>query len=208
MAIDIKTENIEIIGAEEAIRLFDRLLTSDTQMDAVVKKLIRKELREAKTRVSRDLSGDYVINDPRNAAKAVKYSVYKKLFGGNISILAKRRASSTRATLNRERTLDPRKPGGNRRRRSARTEQLESYYGSDRGFVLRFLNAGTKARKIAFKENGKRKRDKWSEHPNTGNRGVITGNNMFMNTAPKQMSAAIESIVQEIENYIGKVENG
>lgn len=192
MAIDIKTEDIEIIGADELARLFDSLLTSDPDMDALVRKLIRKELREARNRTSREIAG-YIENDPRKAAKAVKNTVYKKLFGGNISILSKRRASSTRVTLNKIRKVDQAPPqrGGNRRKVSERTKQLESYYGSDRGFILRFLNAGTKARMTKY-----------------GNRGAITANNMFVNTAPRHLLLAVESIVQEIENYIAKEANG
>jgi len=207
MALDIKIENFELIGADEVARLFDRLLTSDTDMDVLVRKLISKELRAARSRISKELAKE-LESDPRKAALAVKSSVYKQLFGGNVSILAKRRASSTRVTLNRERTLEPNKPGGNRRRVSTRTKQLESYYGSDRGFILRFLNAGTTGRHIQFTPNGKRKEDKWNKHPNTGNRSALTGNNMFANTAPRHMVLAVETIIKEVENYIASLANG
>ena len=136
---------VEIIGAEQVSAMMASLLTNEPTMDRMVRRLIAQKTREARNRVSRDMAV-YIKDDPRKAARAVKHMVYKTLFGSNISILSKRKASSTRATLKRERKLDsnPRQWGGNRRPRSQRTEQMDSYFGADRGFVLRFLSSGRK----------------------------------------------------------------
>lgn len=192
MAIDIKTENLELIGADELGRIFDSLLTSDTQMSTMLRKLIRKEFLFARRRISRDIAAA-LPHDPRKAAMAVKSSVYKQLFGANLSILAKRRASMSRVTLTRPRKLDqnPHQRGGNRRPQSDRTKQLESYYGADRGFILRFLNAGTDDRQTRY-----------------GRRGAISPRGLFAHVAPWHMDFAIEEIANEVVEYIKKQANG
>lgn len=185
-------EYIEIDGDKDVERLIDSLLSTNQTMDKFVRKLIAKVMGEARGRVSKDISVS-LANDPRKAYKAVKRAVYKQLFGGNISILAKRKASSSRATLVRQRKLDlhPYQRGGNRIKRSDRTKQLDSYYGSDRGFVLRFLNSGTSARQTRF-----------------GNRGAITGNNMFGHIAPWHMEQAVDEISDAVAEYITQKAHG
>lgn len=183
---------VEVIGAEQVSAMMASLLTNEPTMDRMVRRLIAQKTREARNRVSLDIGG-YIEDDPRKAARAVKHMVYKTLFGSNISILSKRKASSTRATLKRERKLDsnPKKRGGNRRPRSQRTEQMDSYFGADRGFVLRFLSSGTKKRKTRF-----------------GNRENIAGSGMFGRIAPWHMEQAIQEVNEAILEYINKQANG
>lgn len=183
---------VEIIGAEQVSAMMASLLTNEPTMDRMVRRLIAQKTREARNRVSRDMAG-YIKDDPRKAARAVKHMVYKTLFGSNISILSKRKASSTRATLKRERKLDsnPRQWGGNRRPRSQRTEQMDSYFGADRGFVLRFLSSGTTQRQTRF-----------------GNRGTIAESGMFGRIAPWHMEQAIQEVNEAILEYINKQANG
>jgi hypothetical protein len=121
----------------------------------------------------------------------VKFAVYKTLFGGNLSILAKRKAGA-KYELVRKRKLDenPHQRGGNRRPRSQRTKQLETYFGADRGFVLRFLNAGTDTRETR-----------------NGSRGAIRPRGVFEHTAPWQMETAAEIMADKINEYVKKVAN-
>lgn len=167
-----------------------------------IKKIIREELKDATGRVREDATYE-MKDDPRKAYKAVKYTVYRKILGGNVSILSPRKAGA-RYELIKPMTLNPNKPGGNRRTVSGRTYQIETYYGRDRAFILRFLNSGTSNRNIKFTENSKRKVDKWNKHPNTGNRGNIAPRNWFANMAPKEMELACENLAGVIEEELAE----
>jgi hypothetical protein len=143
-------------------------------------------------------------SDPRNAYKAVRFAVYKRLFGGQVNILQSRRAGVMRL-YEPQRTLDPGKRGGNRRQRSQRTTNLMSYNGVDRGFILRWLNGGmnrTHPRTIRFTENPNRKVDKWNKHPNTGYRGAIAARNWFGNASLMELRTVASEMQQLIDKII------
>lgn len=91
--------------------------------------------------------------DPRDAYKAVRMAAYRRMVGGNLNILQRRKATNQRSTYQPVRKLREGQRGGNRMAESARTKQLRSYYGKDRGFVLRFLNSGTGERSTRFHAN-------------------------------------------------------
>lgn len=183
-------EHIEVRGLVENAEMFDHLLTTDTNFNDSTRAMIRSVLKDARKKVSRDISG-YLDSDPRKAARAVKFAVYKTLFGGNLSILSKRKAGA-KYELVHKRKLDenPHQRGGNRRPRSQRTQQLETYFGADRGFVLRFLNAGTNTRETRY-----------------GTRGAIGPRGVFEHTAPWQMETAAEIMADKINEYVKKVAN-
>lgn len=152
-----------------------------------IRKIIREELKDAVKRVKEDAK--YAMaSDPRKAYRAVKSSIYRKILGGNISILQRRKAG-TRYRLIRERKLDinPHQRGGNRRKRSERTEALDTYFGADRNFVLRFLNSGTVTR-----------------HTKYGNRGMRVARNWFTNDAPHEMDIAAENLSAIIEEELAE----
>lgn len=183
-------EHVEVRGLVENANMFDHLLTTDKKFYDSTRSFIRSVLKDARKKVSRDIQ-TFIENDPRKAARAVKFAVYKTLFGGNLSILSKRKAG-VKYELVRQRKLDenPHQRGGNRRPRSQRTQQLETYYGADRGFVLRFLNAGTDTRETRF-----------------GTRGAIRPTGLFEHTAPWQMETAAEILADNINEYVKKVAN-
>ena len=185
------TDHVQISGMVENQEMFEHLLTYEPGFDRNFRAVLKKVLREARNKLSKDAQ-NYIKNDPRKAARAVKHTVYKQLFGGNLSILQKRRAGA-RYELVRHRKLDenPHQRGGNRRKRSERTRQLDSYFGADRGFVLRFLALGTAPRFTKY-----------------GNRGIINATNWFGHTAPWQMEAAAEEAANAINEYIKKQANG
>jgi hypothetical protein len=82
-----------------------------------------------------------------------------------------------------KRKLDenPNQRGGNRRPRSQRTEQIDTYYGKDRGFILRFLNSGTASRDTRF-----------------GNRGAIPAGRQFETSSTWQMEKAAEELANSM----------
>lgn len=176
--------------AKQQAKAFARLLISDKDMRKRIRKIIREELKDTAKRLREDASYE-IKDDPRKAFKAVKSTVYRKILGGNVSILNPRKAG-TRYKLLRDRKLDrnPHQVGGNRRKRSARTEQIDSYFGKDRAFILRFLSSGTDNRRTIY-----------------GNRGSITARNWFQNMAPQEINLAAENIAQIVDEELAEAYN-
>ena len=75
-----------------------------------------------------------------------------------------------------------------------RTEQIMNYGPLDRGFILRFLNQGTKTRSTIY-----------------GNRSSISAGNFFMpaaNTAMAQAISNLSTIIEdELQNILSKTKN-
>lgn len=171
-------------------RAISRLMVQDPETRKRIVKVIRKEIKAARNRIARDVHSS-LSDDPRKAYRAVKSMVYKRILGGNVSILAARHAG-IRYILVRHRKLDdnPNQRGGNRRRRSYRTHQIDTYFGKDRGFILRFLNSGTEGRETHY-----------------GNRGSIRTRQIFERSAAWQMDSAADVVAQSIEEELAKAFN-
>ena len=189
---NIKTPNMEVTGLDELSKKLDRLQAKDSQMEQRITKIIREAIKAARSMVTQDAKGA-VGNDPRHAYKAVRSMVYKRILGGNISILQKRKAGSGKSGYEPPRTLRPGQRGGNRVPRSARTQQMMDYEGSDRGFILRFLNSGT-GQRTAGTRNGRLH----------GNRGSIAARNWFPSSGQRAMNAAAQYIIDEIDRLIAE----
>lgn len=181
--------DVEVSGFIENSEMLGHLMTSDPYMAGNLRKLIRQLLKDARKRVSDDIA-EYLDDDPRKSARAVKYAVYKTLFGGNVSILQKRK-SGVKYELRRVKKLQPGQWGGNRRPRVKENNRLDYYYGADRGFILRFLSSGTVERKTRY-----------------GSRGNIGQRNLFEHVAPWQMRTAAEELAANITEYIKQQTNG
>ena len=175
--------NVQIDGLVKQRQELEQLMMSNPEMEKKVQGLIRKVLLEARRTISNQAKTD-IKADPRKAYKAVKTAVYKRILGGSVSILNKKRAGAT-SLYEPPRTLQPGQRGGNRRSRSMRTEQVMSYQGADRGFILRFLNAGTDQRQTRF-----------------GNRGSISPRNFFANSSQPAMQKAAEQLGTLIDEMI------
>ena len=152
---------------ERDLKALASLMVSDPDTRKRVVKMTRRVLQEARKNISKDVKA-YLDSDPRRAYLAVKSSVYRKIIGGNVSIFNPRRAGR-RCEIVRERKLDanPHQRGGNRRPRSARTDQVDGYYGKDRAFILRFLNSGTAERVTRYGSRGslrERRVFEWPAH--------------------------------------------
>lgn len=184
-----KNGDVEVSGFFENSEMLGHIMTEDPYMAANLRKLIRQVLKEARGKLSKDIAS-YLENDPRKAARAVKFGVYKSLFGGNLSILTKRKAGA-KYELVRQKKLQPGQRGGNRRPRVAERNRLDYYYGSDRSFILRFMSSGTIHRQTRY-----------------GSRGSISQRNLFGRTAPWQMETAAEEVAANITEYIKQQTNG
>ena len=188
---DISGE-FEVDGIVKQKQELESLLMSNPQMEKKVQGLIRKVLLAARKEISDAASGK-IKNDPRQAYKAVKSAVYRRILGGNVSILNKRKAGTRGPVPPIYHALEHRvnskgnHRGGNRMPRSRRTEDLMTYQGSDRGFILRFLNAGTSDRNSRI-----------------GHRGSIGARNFFATSSQQAMEKAAEQLDNLIEELIKK----
>ena len=139
---------IVLEGIEERIKRLGEASTKNPQMRRRINEVIRQTLRAVAANLRKDArSGLQMDNDPRNAYRAVRMAVYRRLFGGQVNILSSRKAHPM-WLYEPPRTLRPGQRGGNRAKRAQRTADLMSYQGVDRGFILRFLNGGTGDRAI------------------------------------------------------------
>ena len=146
---------IEIEGLEERIRKMGELATDNPMMRKRINEVIRQVLAVARKSISDDArTGLQMDADPRQAYKAVRMAVYRRIFGGQVNILSPRNARLGRI-YEPPRTGKPGQRGGNRRLRTDRTTELMSYMGKDRGFILRFLNDGTQERDTRYGTRGR-----------------------------------------------------
>ena len=70
-------------------------------------------------------------------------------------------------------------------KRSDRTAALEGYQGADRGFILRFINAGTVDRQ-----------------PRYGNRGYLRARDWFGRISAWHMNTAANEVVKMVEELL------
>lgn len=177
-------DSITVFGIEQYKEALKKMQTDNPSTKKALQAIIRRAISEARKNIIKD-ARNILENDPRHAYKAVRNSVYKQILGGQINILSSRkrgRATNYRKPV-KERPTNAR--GGNRRSRSQRTMQLDSYEGADRGFILRFLNAGTIERETRY-----------------GKRGSLSQRNWFGRSSTFQLDAAASRVVEEIEKML------
>lgn len=183
--------HVQVFGVDVNDAMLGRLMTSEPMMAGNIRKLIRQVLKEARKKLTQDAKR-YMKSDPRKAARAVKFSVYKNLFGGNVSILQKKAGTAgAKYELIRQRTLQPGQRGGNRRTRYESRNRLDYYYGADRGYILRFIGSGTVPRTSRF-----------------GYRGSIRQSDWFGHTAPWHVEEAANQVAEAINEYVRQQTNG
>ena len=196
-----------IEGYEEQLKQLKRMMTDDPLFRRRINDVLRQVMKEARKAISDDAK-DIVKNDPRNAYKAVRSAVYKRILGGQVNILQKRKAGSPGNYQKPRKGLPKR--GGNRWGRSERTKQLEGYEGMDRGFILRFLNAGTADRGItSYTDSGGTRHNlrsassqNWKTHALTGNRGSISARNWFSGASHAALGKASLQLQELIDKII------
>ena len=188
--INFDFDNAVVMRQKAAL---ESMLVSNPDTAANIRKLITQEIAKARAAISQSAKGA-MASDPRQAYKAVRRSVYKSILGGQVNIFNPRGgASSSGSSFAKARKLDnhPHQRGGNRRKRSARTDQVDGYVGKDRGFILRFVNSGTsKPRQTRY-----------------GNRGVIPARNWLATSGQKDLEAAAERLSALIDKELVKMMN-
>lgn len=170
-------------------------LSTNPDTEKALCKLIRKEILAARAQVVGKIAGD-LHSDPRGAAQSVRTVVYKKVLGANINIYHNRKAHG-HTNYEPPRTLNPSKPGGNRRKRNSRTQQIMSYGPLDRGFILQFVNGGTVQRNIEYRTTCGLK----------GNRGSIPRHNFFASASRPALAQAADNLSRLIETELASIMN-
>ena len=205
---DIQNGTVTISGLDAFEKKIEQLKTTNPGFEKRLRGVIRKVLGEARAKLSKDAtSGLQMKSDPRKAYKAVRYAVYKRLFGGQVNILQSRKAGSMSLyEPQRKGTSDAKGRGGNRVTRTKRTEDIMSYQGKDRGFILRFLNQGTGDRAIHQMGNRALRTGSVSILATKslgGNRGSITARNWFGGASQREL----ENVAGHLQDIIDKVIN-
>ena len=184
--IGLEFDNTATVRQKAAL---EAMLVSNPDTAAAMRKLISQEVGKARAAVAQAASGA-LKNDPREAWKAVRRSVYKSILGGQVNILNQKGAASGSNGYRPARKLDsnPHQRGGNRRKRSANTDRIDGYVGKDRGFILRFVNSGTAERQTRY-----------------GRRGSITARNWFPNIGQRELEAAAERLAVAIDRELVRI---
>lgn len=195
------TAEVNMDAVRQHIDDLGKMLTSNDGTYKDLQNIIRKEIKKTRNQIAKDVKAN-LGQDPKNAYRAVRSTIYKQVLGGNINILAKRKAGRLVAPPIQD--GDSIRWGGNRRKRSPRTEKLLSYTGADRGFILRFNNSGAAERHIKF-TLAKRKEDKWNHNPNTGNRGNIAPRGVFAHSAVFRFEETLANIDKVMEEYFNEI---
>lgn len=195
---------IIVSGGAELEQRLAKLRTSSPGFEKRLREAIRKVLLVARKALSQSAkSGLEMQEDPRQAYKAVRAAVYRRIFGGQVNILQSRRAGAMRYY---EPPRHPSPRGGNRASQSQRTRDIMSYSGKDRGFILRFLNAGT-APRAARSIGGNSLRTGgvsiWKTRSLGANRGQIRARQWFGAASQSQLekaSADMQALIDRIIN--------
>ena len=165
------------------------MLLSNKRMEAKVRKIIERVLIHARQEMRDKVRGV----SKKEAELAIRKSIYKRVLGGNLNIASPRWKSGKSAPLppirhrlDYETNRKGNHRGGNRMPRSRRTESLLTYWGADRGFIMRFLNSGTPERDT----NGVRYV------------GQIAARNWFGNMGQRELERAAQMFDELMEKLI------
>lgn len=207
----------KIEGLSELSKKLDNMLSKNPAMEKKLQNVIGKFLSEARKYASKEVR-DMIDNDPRQAYKAVRRTVYRQLLGGNLNILSKRKAGAS-GSYQAKRTIKAGQRGGNRKKRNERTQRLEGYMGNDRGFILRFLEVGARkgggVRQLRKFRTDKHRQDvkrgsqggdtnKYGKTVNTGSRGSIEPKNFFERIANKAFFNNLADLEQTIDKLLNE----
>lgn len=200
------TGTIEIKGLDERIKQFGEASTKNPMMRKRINEVIRAMMKDVRKRLQNDAqSGLQMKEDPRKAYKAVKMAVYRKIFGGNVSLYSPRKAGTMRYY---EPPRHPARRGGNRMKQSERTHDMMSYTGGDRWMVLQWLNNGTKERYSGNGRNGKTdaQRNAFIERTGgRGKRGSIAPRNWFGPKSSQELMAAAANLDKMIDDIVAGI---
>lgn len=183
--IRFDVDDAVIVEQQQAL---ESALTTNPKTQTVLRKIVRKYILEARADIAKDIT--FKHGDPRNAVESVRTTVYRKVFGGNINIFNSRKAHGS-SSYEPPRKLQPGQRGGNRMKRSAKTQRMMSYGPLDRGMVLRWINSGvTDSRSSRY-----------------GNRSGIEAKNFFRRLGDREMGNLRDTLSRVIEEELTQMIN-
>lgn len=176
------------VDNREFVEMCDRLLYDNIVKTSDIRKAFAKVAKPVKKDIQQAFRAS-VRKDPRKASKGVRIITLKKGKGVVVGLLNPRKAGNAMA-------IGSNSTGGKsgirrKRKRSARTNQVDGYVGADRSFILRMHNQGTDGR-VAGTRDGNIKR---------AYRGQLTAKRFF-DRAEAGMKKASQSLAQELGKII------
>lgn len=176
------------VDNREFVEMCDRLRYEGLVRSADIRKVFARVAKLVKVDVQR-AARSVLGRDRRKAWKGVRVITLKKGKGVVVGLLNPRKAGNAMAV------------GGNstggrsgitrKRKRSARTNQVDGYQGADRSFILRMHNQGTDTRMAGSRDGNMRE----------ANRGRLTARKFF-DRAEAGMQRASQSLAQELGKII------
>lgn len=185
--IGLEIDDSVILRQKEVL---EAALSTNPKTQKALQKLINEALAEVRPQVVSIIRGALGF-DPREASRSVRRIVYRKVLGGDLNILNKKKKAGAPNTYEPPRRLRPHQRGGNRVPRSRRTDQVMHYGPSDRAWILRIVNSGTSQR-TAGTRNGRL----------TGNRGSIAPRNFFSAAARPAIQRAVDILSEMIDHQL------
>ena len=171
-------------------KVLEAALSTNPKTQKALQKLINKALTEVRPQVVASIRGK-LSEDPREAARSVRRITYRKILGGDLNIKDKKRKAGQPNSYEPPRKLRQGQRGGNRVKRSERTNQVMHYGPSDRGWILRIVNSGT-TKRMAGTRNGRL----------GGNRGSIAARNFFRGSAEPAIMKAADRLAEMIDKEL------
>lgn len=178
------------VDNREFVDMCERLSYENVVKSSDIRKVFAKVAKPVKQTVQQGARAT-MKKDPRKAWKAVRVITLKGGKGVVVGLLNPRKAGNAMAVGSN--STGGRSGIRRKRKRSARTNQVDGYQGADRAFILRMHNQGTEIR-FAGTRDGNMKR---------ANRGVLTARRFFDRAEPA-MKQASQSLATELGKIIEK----
>lgn len=181
------------------VEMVERLQYNNLVKASDIRKVFAKVAKPVKTTVQQGFRAA-VKSDPRKAWKGVRIITLKGGKGVVVGLLNPRKAGNAMA-------VGSNSTGGKsgirrKRKRSARTNQVDGYQGADRSFILRMHNQGASGKNGDGRLAGTRGTLK-----KTANRGILTAKKFF-DRAEAGMQRASQSLAAELGKIIEKKAKG
>lgn len=178
------------IDNRDFVEMLDRLRYENLVKSSDLRKVFAKVAKPVKQSAQQGARSS-MKKDPRKAWKGVRVITLKGGKGVVVGLLNPRKAGNAMA-------VGSNSTGGKsgirrKRKRSARTNQVDGYQGADRSFILRMHNQGTESR-MAGTRDGNMK---------AANRGRLTAKRFFdraasgMQRASQQLSVELGKIIEQ-----------
>lgn len=184
--VNLEVDNRAFLEMLERVKYQNLVKSSDIRkVFARVAKPVKQTVQQA-ARAS-------MKKDPRKAWKGVRVITLKNGQGVVVGLLNPRKAGNAMAVGSN--STGGRSGIRRKRRRSARTNQVDGYQGADRSFILRIINQGIKNPPRMAGKRGTLKKE--------ADRGEITAKRFFdraeagMQRASQQLSVELGKIIEQ-----------